>query len=134
MYKKIAFFLIAFVLILLLGFSFFLEFNSQKVDDIPLNLAIPTPFQSTSTQTPPLEGGGREPASFLESERELLKNTPVLQGLPSEDLPFFSIGYIDETHLVLYAKTENKTRDYEEAIKWLEQKGITTQNISFDYK
>lgn len=134
MYKKIAFFFIAFVLILLLCFSFFLEFNSQKVDDIPLEFAIPTPFQSTSTQTPPLEGGGREPASFLESERELLRNTPVLQRLPSEDLPFFSIGYTDETHLTLYAKTENKNRDYEEAIKWLEQKGINTKDITFYYK
>ncbi len=134
--NKKTIFLIIFLLILVICLFFFSQFKKQTQPATPV--VIPTPTIFIQTNTPgtnlPLQGGGHETQEFKQAERDFLKNTPILQSLPSEDLPFFSIGYIDETHLVVYSKTTNTQRDYQEAKKWFVENNIDIGKITIDYK
>lgn len=131
--KTIAF--IAFLFVITVFLVIIAQLKQQEPVVMPTSLPTPTPIpQSTQFTTPLIEGGGRETKEFKQAEREFLASTPILQSLPSEDLPFFSIEYINETHLIIHSKTTNKQRDYEEAKKWFVENNIDTYKITLEYK
>ncbi|GEM_PF-4090985 len=133
--KKIILFLF---FLLFIPFVFFLlsrkDVPQQKP---PIISSQPTPTifipQSTPTPTPQGKGRGFETEEFLQEQRESVANTPILQKLPA-DSSFFSIEYINEQHLIVYAETPNKDRDYEEARKWFVENNIDIQGIILEYK
>lgn len=121
--------------IIFLFFIFLSWYNNPKIINTPIQI-IPTPtiFITTPSPTPFIrEGGGLLNDKDLQTEKEFVEKTPVLQRLPGGD-GIFSISYIDEQHLIVYAKISNKNFAYQESKRKLTENGIDINTILVEYK
>lgn len=104
--------------------------SSQQPTPSPV---IPTPTLPTLSPTPTDTGKGFESEEYKRAEQKFIDEHPLLQKLPAKS-EYFSIEYMDEQHLVVHSKTENKTRDYESAKDWFKVLGVDLNKISIEYK
>lgn len=136
MFSKNTFILFSITFIIFLASVFYI-FNSLKEKQITPQLVIPTPtiyqLQPSPTPTPQGKGRGFETEDFLQEERSFVNNTPILQKLPAKS-SFFGIEYINEQHVVVHAKTQDKERDYQEVRNWFLQNSIDITNIIVEYR
>jgi Tol biopolymer transport system component len=61
------------------------------------------------------------------------QHVPILQRLPFHN-PFFSVEYISEEHLIIHARTADKSRDYQQARKWFADNDINISEVILEYK
>lgn len=121
--------------IIFLLFIYFSWYNKPQTINTPSQI-IPTPtiFITTPSPTPFIrEGGGLLNDKDLQTEKEFVEKTPVLQRLPGGD-GVFSISYLNEQHLIVYNKLSNKEFAYQEAKRKLIENGIDISKILIEYK
>lgn len=130
--KKLIFISVLLFICILTFYALFIAKSSKK-EQLPTQpqVATPTPFQIPTVFI--REGGGLEPDDFKRDEREFIEQTPVLQKLPGGD-SIFSIRYINEQHLIVFAKIPDKEFAYEEAKKKLTENGIDINTIIIEYR
>lgn len=104
--------------------------SSQQPTPFPV---IPAPILPTASPTPADIGKGFESEEYKRAEQKFIDEHPLLQKLPAKS-EYFSIEYIDEQHLVVHSKTENKTRDYESVKDWFKVLGVDLNKIAVEYK
>lgn len=90
----------------------------------------PTP---TPIVTPTQQGIGIETQEYKQAEKEYVNQSPILQKLPVISI-FFSIDYIDETHLTVHSKTSDKQRGYQAAKNWFVDNRVDISKILIDYR
>ncbi len=129
---KKMFILIA-ILIFILVILLFIKLKSQTPTPSPSFSPTPIPSITPAILTPSKTGAGIESTEYKKAEEEYIKSTPILQKLPVKST-YFSIEYIDEEHLVVVAKTSNKSRDYQIAKNWFIENNINFDKINIEYK
>lgn len=129
MKKKI---IIILILIGSLGLFLFIK-TALKTKKAGVTPEIPPPSYFTQPTIIPTRRPNILPQDIIEQERRFLEQTPILQKLPARST-FFSVEYVDERHLIVHAKTDNKNRDYEQARGWFSENAIDTRNIVIEYK
>ncbi len=135
MNKKILISIICVLGIIIFLLFIFVQNSSKQIPSVPF-IPEPTKFILQPTIKPsPIQnqGGGLETEEYKQDERNFIQRTPILQKLP-EKSDFFGIEYLDEQHLIVHAKTENKERDYQEAQKWFAENKIDITKIIIEYQ
>ena len=97
-------------------------------------LVVQTFVEKDQRPPSPLPSGiGTETEEYKKAEQEYFKSTPVLQKLPANN-PYFSIEYVNEQHLIVYPKIEEREQAYQAAREWFAYNGIDINNITIEYK
>ena len=108
--------------------------ESQEHFPKPIIKFEPSPILTPSPQiTDPKQKFGGVTEEYKKEQRKFVEQTPILQKLPVKST-YFSIEYIDEEHLVVVAKTSNKSRDYQIAKNWFIENNINFDKINIEYK
>lgn len=127
------------VILLMAGFLLISRISSprEQTSQPIIYQPSPTPLLPRDIPLPPNPEPGKELGGASDEYKrealEFIQKTPVLQKLPAAS-PFFAISYINEQHLIIKSKTDNKERDYQMAKAWLVQNDIDIGSIKLEYK